>query len=245
MSGQPRFHVPEAAPGARVALPEHSAHHAREVLRLRSGTPVRIFDGAGQEFEATLDIVSRAEVSARLTHLVAARPESPLHLVLALSPLKGDRMELAIQKATELGVTAIRPVVTARTDAAARPALKGSRQDRWDKVASGAAEQCGRAVVPSVAPACTLAQFLAEPKDASRRLLLDETPGQPALATVPRPPAGVLALVGPAGGWEPHEIERLQSAGFQRIGLGPRILRAETAAVALVAALQVLWGDLG
>ena len=245
MSGHPRFHVPEAAPGARLSLPEHSAHHAREVLRLRSGMAVRIFDGAGQEFEATLDVVRRGEVSARLGGLVPARPESPLRLALALSPLKGDRMELVIQKATELGVTAIRPVITARTDAAARPALKGSRQDRWDKVASGAAEQCGRAVVPAVAPACTLAQFLAEPPDGALRLLLDETPGQPALSALPRPSGSVLALVGPAGGWEPHELERLQSAGFLRVSLGPRILRAETAAIALVAALQLLWGDLG
>jgi 16S rRNA (uracil1498-N3)-methyltransferase len=245
MSGPARFHVPEAAPGARVSLPEHSAHHAREVLRLRSGTPVRIFDGSGREYDATLDVVSRAEVTARLTGLVAARPESPLRLVLALSPLKGDRMELVIQKATELGVTAIRPVVTARTDAAARPALKGSRQERWDKVASGAAEQCGRAVVPEVAPACTLAQLLAEPPDGCLRLLFDETPGQPALSTLAPPPGAVLALVGPAGGWEAHEVERLQLAGFRRVSLGPRVLRAETAAIALVAALQLLWGDLG
>ena len=245
MSGLPRFHVPEAAPGARVSLPEHSAHHAREVLRLRSGAEVHLFDGAGQEFEATLDVVRRDEVSARLGGLVPARPESPLPLTLALSPLKGDRMELVIQKATELGVTAIRPVITARTDAAARPALKGSRQERWDKVASGAAEQCGRAVVPDVAPACTLAQFLAEPSDGALRLLFDETPGQPRLSSLPRPDGSVLALVGPAGGWERHEIERLQEAGFQRVSLGPRVLRAETAAIALVAALQLLWGDLG
>jgi 16S rRNA (uracil1498-N3)-methyltransferase len=184
-------------------------------------------------------------VSARLTGRVAARPESPLRLVLALSPLKGDRMELVIQKATELGVAAIRPVVTARTDAVARPALKGTRQERWDKVASGAAEQCGRAVVPDVAPACTLAQFLAEPADGALRLLFDEAPGQPALSTLSRPAAAVLALVGPAGGWEPHEVERLQAAEFRRVSLGPRVLRAETAAIALVAALQLLWGDLG
>jgi 16S rRNA (uracil1498-N3)-methyltransferase len=245
VSGLPRFHVPEAAPGARVSLPEHSAHHAREVLRLRSGTAVRVFDGAGEEFEAVLDVVTRAEVSARLAGRVAARPESPLRLVLALSPLKGDRMELVIQKATELGVSAVRPVVTARTDAAARPALQGSRQDRWDKVASGAAEQCGRAVVPEIVPACTLAALLAEPEDGSLRLLLDETPGQPALSALTRPAGPVLALVGPAGGWEAHERERLQSAGFRPVSLGPRVLRAETAAIALVAALQLLWGDLG
>ena len=245
VSGTPRFHVPEAAPGARVTLPEHSAHHAREVLRLRPGAAVRLFDGAGGEFEATLDAVTRAGVSVHVGGLVAARPESPLSLVLALSPLKGDRMELVIQKATELGVSAIRPVVTARTDAVARPALKGSRQERWDKVASGAAEQCGRAVVPDVAPACTLAQLLAEPAEGALRLLFDETPGQSPLSALARPDGPVLALVGPAGGWERHEIERLQEAGFQRVSLGPRVLRAETAAIALVAAAQFLWGDLG
>src|SRR5262245_42130460 len=99
----PRFHVPEAAPGARVSLPEWSAHHAREVLRLRSGGAVRIFDGAGREYEATLDSVTRRGVDARLGPEIAPRAESPLHLVLALSPLKGDRMELAIRMATELG----------------------------------------------------------------------------------------------------------------------------------------------
>src|SRR5712691_1140208 len=159
----PRFHVPEAGPGGRVSLPEHAAHHAREVLRLRAGAAVRIFDGAGAEFEAELDSVTRRGVEARIGHSVAARPESPLRLVLALSPLKGDRMELVIQKATELGVSEIRPVITARTDAAARPALKGSRSERWEKVASGAAEQCGRAVVPEVAPTSTLTALLAEP----------------------------------------------------------------------------------
>src|SRR5512139_3534965 len=131
----PRFHVPRAAPGARVVLPEHTAHHAREVLRLRPGAAVRVFDGAGAEFEAVLDEVTRRTVSARIGHAMAARPESPLHLVLAISPLKGDRMELVVQKATELGVTEIWPVVTFRTDAAARPALRGSRGERWDRVA--------------------------------------------------------------------------------------------------------------
>jgi 16S rRNA (uracil1498-N3)-methyltransferase len=240
----PRFHVPEAGPGARLTLPEHSAHHAREVLRLRSGDAVRIFDGRGQEFEATLDRVARQGVDARLGRAVEPRPESPLRLVLALAPLKGDRMELVIQKATELGVSEIRPVVTARTDAAARPALKGSRSERWDKVASGAAEQCGRAVVPAVAPATTLPALLAEPFDGARIVLL-ETPGQSALAAVPEHPHAVLLLVGPAGGWDATEVERLRTAGYRAAGLGPRILRSETAAVAAVAIAQALWGDLG
>jgi len=240
----PRFHVPEAAPGARVRLPEHSAHHAREVLRLRSGAEVRVFDGEGVEYEATLDRVTREAVEVRLGSPVVPRSESPLRLVLALSPLKGDRMELVIQKATELGVSELWPVVTARTDAAARPALRGSRSERWEKVASGAAEQCGRAVVPRVLPTLTLDGLLAEPFEGERLVLL-ETLGQRPLATIPKPSRAALVLVGPAGGWEASEVARVTAAGFHAVGLGPRVLRSETAAVAAVVMAQTLWGDLG
>ena len=240
----PRFHLPEAAPGARLELPDHSAHHAREVLRLRAGASVRVFDGAGAEFEAELESVTRQGVFLRLGGLVPARAESPLRIVLALSPLKGDRMELVIQKATELGVAQIRPVVCARTDAVARPALKGSRQDRWEKVASGAAEQCGRAFVPDVAPTVELKHLLSRPFE-GRRLQFTEVEGAPPLSRAGAAPDAVLALVGPAGGWEPHEAERLKHAGFEAVSLGPRILRAETAAIAAVTTLQVVWGDLG
>ena len=184
MSPPPRFHVPGAAPGARLALPEHSAHHAREVLRLRSGASVRVFDGAGAEFEAHLDEVSRRTVSARLGDgRRSPAPSRPLRLVLAVSPLKGDRMELVVQKATELGVAGIWPVVTFRTDAAARPALQGSRGERWERVASGAAEQCGRAVVPEVAPTTTLDGLVARTFD-GRRVVLLETPGHAPLASL-------------------------------------------------------------
>ena len=240
----PRFHVPTAAPGARVGLPEHGAHHAREVLRLRAGASVRVFDGEGAEFEGVLEEVSRRTVSARLLHAVEPRAESALRLVLAVSPLKGDRMDLVVQKATELGVAEIWPVVTFRTDAAARPALHGSRSERWERVASGAAEQCGRAVVPRVAPTTTLDGLIARPFDGRRAVLL-ETAGHPGLASLPVDSSSpLLVLVGPAGGFEPAEAERLRDAGFLAASLGPRILRAETAAVAAVAIAQATWGDL-
>jgi len=165
-------------------------------------------------------------------------------LVLALAPLKGDRMELVIQKTTELGLTELWPVLTARTDAVARPALSGTRHERWEKVASGAAEQCGRAVVPEVAPTMTLEQCLARPLDGARIVLL-ETEGPPPLAGLTPRPRGALLLVGPAGGFDDTEVARLTAAGFHLARLGPRILRSETAAVAAVALAQGLWGDLG
>jgi 16S rRNA (uracil1498-N3)-methyltransferase len=214
------------------------------VLRLRAGASVRVFDGAGAEFEAVIDEVSRRTVSARVRRPVAPRPESPLRLVLAVSPLRGDRMELVVQKATELGVAEIWPVVTFRTDAAARPALRGSRGERWDRVASGAAEQCGRAVVPHVPPTTTLEGLLTRPFDGTRIVLL-ETPGHPPLASARvEASSPLLLLVGPAGGFEAAEAEALRAAGFAPASLGPRVLRAETAAVAAVAIAQATWGDL-
>lgn len=243
----PRFHVPEAAPGARVSLPEHSARHARDVLRLRAGVAVRVFDGHGHEFAAVLEAVSRRSVAARLGAAVESRPESPLHVVLALSPLKGDRMELVIQKATELGVAEIWPVLTARSDAVARPALAGARHERWQRVASGASEQCGRAVVPALERTRTLAELLdtATGWDGQRIVLLEKGNHPPLASLLPPPALRLLLLVGPAGGWEAGEAERLRQYSFQPVSLGPRILRSETAAVVAVAAAQLTWGDLG
>jgi len=243
VSGPPRFHVPDAAPGARVELPEHTAHHAREVLRLRAGADVAIFDGVGGEWEAVLDEVSRTRVLARLGHPRTARPEPPLRIVLALPPLKGDRMELVIQKATELGVHEIWPVITARTDAAGRPALAGSRQERWEKVASGASEQCGRAVVPRIESTATLDRLLGQAFDGTRLVFLEDGSGTRP-KDWPRSPK-VLCLLGPAGGWDPREVERIREAGFLPAHLGPRVLRAETAAIVALTVVQVLWGDLG
>ncbi len=240
---RPRFHVPEAAPGARVALPDHTAHHAREVLRLRVGANVLIFDGDGSEFAGTLEVVSRRKVTAQLGSRVKARAESPLRLVLALAPLRGDRMELVIQKATELGVTEIWPVVTSRTDEAARPALKGTRAKRWERVVAGATEQCGRATVPHLEPTTTLEGLIARPFEGTKAVLL-ETSGHAPLATLERPEA-LLAVVGPAGSFEPGEVLQLRDAGFAPVSLGPRILRSETAAIAAVTLAQALWGDLG
>jgi len=239
----PRFHVPEAAPGARVVLPEHTAHHAREVLRLRPGASVMIFDGRGTEFTATLDKVTRRTVSAHLGPPAETRPESPLRLVLALSALRGDRMELVLQKATELGVTEIWPVVTARTDAAARPALKGSRDKRWDRVVTGAAEQCGRAKIPHLEQTTTLDRVFEHPFDGAKAVLR-EVGDHPPLSAL-ESPSSLLLLIGPPGGFEGAEVERLLAEGFSPLSLGPRILRSETAAIAAVTLAQALWGDLG
>ncbi len=241
----PRFHVPAAAPGARILLDSHAARHAREVLRLRTGDTVRLFDGEGLELEGRLDEVSRHRVRVHIGGPVTPRPESPLRLVLAPAALRGDLTDLVVQKATELGVAEVWPVVTARTDAAARPALRGSRQQRWERVAAGAAEQCGRAVVPRIAATSTLDQLLRATFAGTKVLLLESGVEVGLQGLTSSPPEALLLLVGPAGGWEPSEVEMARHAGFLPFGLGPRVLRAETAAIAAVSIVQGLWGDLG
>jgi 16S rRNA (uracil1498-N3)-methyltransferase len=152
-------------------------------------------------------------------------------------------MELVLQKATELGVTEIWPVVTTRTDAAARPALKGSRDKRWDRVVTGAAEQCGRATIPHLEHTTTLDRLLEHAFDGTKAVLR-EVGDHPPLSTL-EPPSALLLLVGPPGGFERAEVERLLAEGFSPVSFGPRILRSETAAIAVVALAQALWGDLG
>ena len=220
----PRFHVPSASPGARVVLPAHTAHHARDVLRLRAGAAVRVFDGSGHEFEARIERVSRQGVLLGLGRPLVPCAESPLRLVLALAALKGDRMELVIQKAAELGVAEMWPLVTARTDPAARPALRGSRRERWEKVASGAAEQSGRAVVPVVADTVSFDGLL-ERHFEGRRVLLLETPGSAGLHSLPPPEQALLLVAGPrAGGksrrsrWPDRPASTASALGRARCG---------------------------
>jgi 16S rRNA (uracil1498-N3)-methyltransferase len=239
----PRFHVPAAAPGARLELPDHSAHHAREVLRLRAGAVVHVFDGAGAEFEAALESVTRRGVFLRLGGPVAARAESPLRLVLALSPLKGDRMELVIQKATELGAAAIVPIWTART--VVQPGGDG-RLRRWRTIAQEAARQCGRADVPAIADPLPLqAALQASAPDAARKLLLwEESTGAPLRRALSGDESAVHLLVGAEGGFTAMEADAAQAAGFEAVGLGPRILRTETAALVALALVQAALGGL-
>lgn len=233
--------------GGRVALGVEESRHLRDVLRLRAGDEAYVFDGRGREYlcevleagrgAATLEV--RAEVEP-------PRPESPLRLTLAVALLKGEKFDLVVQKATELGVWRIRPVVTKRADVRLRDAADAARRvSRWQRLALEAAKQSGRALVPEVSAPLEFARLVAA--GGARRVMFSERGGVPlaaALGASEGTADEATALVGPEGGWEDAEIEEAREAGWQIVTLGGRTLRAETAAVAVVVLLQHLCGDL-
>lgn len=235
--------------GAQLALPEGAARHVARVLRLGVGDALRLFNGRGGEYDATIDAVRRDEVTARIGAHHAVERESPLRIVLLQGIARGEKMDLILQKATELGAQAFVPVKMARSTVRLDERTAVARQQHWQAVVASACEQSGRNTVPTVAAPAMLQQALGAA--AGLRLLL--APGEDSLALSAllagaRPAGGVPGhielLVGPEGGFDPAETAAALAAGFQACRLGPRILRTETAGLAALAALQTLAGDL-
>lgn len=215
----------------------------RQVLRLRPGTVVEAVDGAGRLYRVRLTALAPAGARGAVLAEGPARGESPCRITLAQAVLKGERMAWLVQKATELGVARIVPVATARV--VARPSERGVA--RWERVAREAVKQCGRAVVPRVEPVWPLEAVLAEAERYALTWLCWEGGGMPvgqAAHTAGRP-AEVLVLVGPEGGFATEEVRRACAAGAVPVSLGPRVLRAESAALAALTLCQHLFGDLG
>jgi 16S rRNA (uracil1498-N3)-methyltransferase len=238
-----RFYCPfPLAPGAVVDLPSEAAHHALRVLRLNEGDPVDLFDGRGGEWRGRLQR-SRKTLGVALEFFTAEERESPLRVTVAQALPAADKMDWIIQKGVELGVAAVRPLVARRSVVRLSGERMARRVAHWQNVAIAACEQSRRNRVPPVAAPVDLPQFLAEPvADNDVRLLLAPGAGL-RLSQLPRPAAGVTLLIGPEGGFEDGEIAAAESAGFRAVGLGPRVLRTETAAMAALATMLALWGD--
>ena len=236
-----RFHFPGVLPASgEVALPEALAHHAVRVLRLQQGAPLVLFDGGGGEVEAVLRLEGKAAFALLGTRR-APRRESPLSVVLVQALASGDKMDWIVQKAVELGVAAIRPLQATRSVLR----LSGERADKrlthWRQVAVAACEQCGRNHVPELLPLQGVADYLAATAGARRCVL---APDANATLAALAPPEGALhLLVGPEGGWDEVELAAFHAAGCTAVGLGPRVLRTETAGLAALAAMQAWWGD--
>jgi 16S rRNA (uracil1498-N3)-methyltransferase len=244
-----RVHVDAAlAPGAQLALPPGPAGHLARVLRLEAGAPLVLFNGQGGEFEARIESVRRDQVAVRIGGHLATDNESPLHTTLLQGIARGEKMDLILQKATELGVSRIVPLTASRSNVRLNSATAPRKQEHWQAVVIGACEQSGRNRVPEVAAPATLAAAAAAVQ-AELKLVLapDGTASslQELLAAHPRGQvASACLLVGPEGGFDPDEIRVAGLAGFVRCRLGPRVLRTETAGLAALAALQFAAGDL-
>lgn len=226
----------------RVSGPAY--RHLVKVLRLGPGAAVTLFDGRGHEIDAQVETVHADTADLRLgeRHL---RPPPPVQITLLQAVAKGDRMDWLLQKTTELGVTRICPVITQRVVVRLEPDAAGAKQRRWQTIVQEAARQCGRADVPTVEAPIALAEALAR-NDAERRLVLWEAQTGPSLVGRLGPEdRNVSLLVGPEGGFGPDEITMAESAGFEAVTLGPRILRTETAAMVAVALVQAAAGGLG
>ena len=231
-------------PGTELALPEGPAAHLVRVLRLVAGDACVLFNGDGHDYAARVVAVTKRELRVAVESATAVDNESPLAITLVQGVARGEKMDLILQKATELGVTRFVPVWSQRSEVKLDEARAAKRVAHWRGVVVAGCEQCGRARVPGVAAPLPLTAALDALPPGGARLTLDPT-GASNPATLATPPGGFVLAVGPEGGWSPLDRDQLAAAGFSGMRLGPRILRTETAGLAAIAALQARLGDLG
>lgn len=239
----PRLYCPELDKNTEVLVLSDAIHrHATQVLRLKQGATLRLFNGQGIEYLAVLEKVSKRQSTARLTKKLKVAKESPVKTTLLQGLSRGQRMDYALQKAVELGVNHIIPVMSERCNISLSGDRAEKRRAHWQGVITSACEQSGRAFLPILSNVTQLEEAI-EQCDVKCRLVLD--PLADSGLTSHQKQNEVAVLIGPEGGLSEQEIEQAVDSGFQAITMGPRILRTETAAVAALAVVQTLWGDLG
>ena len=246
-----RFYNPEHLQiGATIKLSDNAAVHATRVLRLEISDEIMLFNGDGNDYSCAITSIKKNEVLTIVKSFVKITNESPLNITLLQGISSGDRMDYTIQKAVELGVTAIVPIITTRSVVKLTNERAEKRLAHWQGVVHAACEQSGRAIIPQVAAPISLSAWLAttpsrfkgEGKTPPTRILLNPI-GALRMAELPKPIGNIELLIGAEGGLSLSEIDTALSQGFQSIVLGARILRTETAALVAVAAMQTLWGD--
>ena len=261
-----RFFAPSFDPGDEtVALPRDEAEHLTRVLRIGVGDMVSVFDGRGHEFLARVVSGAHRDVRVQLLSRIEPARESSVSITLAQAVLKHDKMDDVVRDAVMLGVSAIQPLVTKRTETTAAALVRGARVDRWRRVALASAKQSRRAVLPEIRTPLTIESYLADPPPALRLMLVEPMVGSgeagesgevrgpgcfgpgrdgvepfSVLRGVPAP-ADVALLVGPEGGWEESEVAFASAAGVRLVSLGHRTLRADAAPVAALSVLHFLW----
>ncbi len=225
-----------------VNLPESSSHYLVKVLRMDAGRSLLVFNGTGAEYSATLQTANKRCATIQIEHSETQDRESPLQTHLAIGISRGERMDWVIQKATELGVSAITPLFSERTEVKLKGERLEKKMDHWRQITISACEQCQRNRLPVLNPASELEPFLEQ--DTSDLKLVLHHRSTKAIADF-QTPQSVSLLIGPEGGLNDDEIALAQHFHFQPLTLGPRVLRTETAPVTALTAVQLLWGDLG
>ena len=235
-----RIYLPQPlASGSTLALPDTAFRHLVQVLRMEAGEHLTVFNGEGGEYGATLSTVSRKGAMLLIGAHDPVTREAPLAITIAQCVSKGDRMDYALQKSTELGAAAFVPVLSSRGVVKMDGDRWEKKVEHWQGVAVGAAEQSGRTRVPPVALPIGFDKFVVAPCEGLKLILAPG--GSVALAALPSTQS-ITALIGPEGGFSELELDIADRHGWQRVGLGPRILRTETAPVALLAGLMTLHG---
>ncbi len=245
-----RFCAPALNPGDEfVALPREEAEHLTRVLRLGPDADVSVFDGRGREFLARVVSANRSDARVKiLAETTPTAPEPAVALTLAQAVVKGNKMDDIVRDAAMLGVAAIHPIVTARSELTVASLQRAGKIERWRRIALNSVKQCGRAVVPEIRQPLTLESFVDEPGPALRLMLVEPRAGSDAtsvgLLKARATPLEAVVIVGPEGGWSVGELALAHQRAITMVTLGRRTLRADAVPIAAIAVLQFLWGDL-
>ncbi len=238
----PRIHTDQPLTvGSSLALGEQPSHHLSRVLRMPVGAAITLFNGDGNDYAATIATIDKRSITVNVEGATTVQNESPLAIHLGIAISKGERMDFVMQKATELGVTAITPLLSERVEVRLSGERAEKRWQHWHGVIVSACEQCGRARLPQLNAVSSLSEWTGSVQ-AERKFVLHHRSDQSLDATTK--PASVALLIGPEGGLSAQEISAAERAGFNALTLGPRVLRTETAPLTALAVLQYRWGDL-
>ena len=229
-------------PGMQYRLSEKASHHIAHVLRARRGEKLFIFNGEGGEYAAIIQQIDKKGVEVAISHFIAREAEPPVAIHLAQGIARGDKMDFIVQKAVELGVNTVVPVVTEHCNLRLTKEREAKRLQHWQAIAISACEQCGRNRLPIIEPPQLLADWLTTTQ-VGQRFVLSPHQGNKLSAITLVAEAATL-LIGPEGGLSHREIKQAMQQGFVTLNLGPRILRTETATIVALAVMQAVYGDL-
>ena len=239
----PRIYSPQAlAAGTVVELTDSAANHVGKVLRMKPEEQLILFNGDGVSFQGRIETVSRKCVVVALDHSLGNTTESPLSIHLGQTLSRGERMDYAIQKATEVGVTDITPLFSERCEVKLNKERQEKRIRHWQQIAISACEQCGRNCVPTIHPPLAVYDWVQQQTSDLKCVLHHRTEKKLEGFT---PPTSISLLIGPEGGLTGDEIQQAEQHDFNALSLGPRVLRTETAPIAAITLFQYLWGDVG